>query len=149
MTFSLDADAVDFIDIHYHANPDLYKRRYCTIEAAQHYQRLNGACVLKSHLGETSIQASIALEQGLPVLPSVALNTIAGGINSKVIMRALAQMTTQATKLIVDLPTITGRQHQSKLARSLSSKNLSHVTLMPTAIWVYEDLSGFCILAPN
>jgi len=118
-----------FIDIHYHASPDLYDRRYHAIEAGTLYDSLNGAVVLKSHLGSTSVQATLANQLGLPVYPSVVLNAIAGGIHYKVITRALSEyQPTDAVKMIVHFPTITGRQFPSKLSRTLSQSSLSQYT---------------------
>jgi hypothetical protein len=115
-----------FIDIHYHASPDLYLRRFDALEAGRQYLSLGGAVVLKSHLGATSVQATLAQAQGLPVFPSVVLNQLAGGIDYRVVMRALAEYQPQIpTKLIVDFPTLTGRQYQSKLERQLSHDYLS------------------------
>lgn len=119
-----------FIDIHYHASPDLYERRLTALEAGICYQNLGGAVVLKSHLGATSVQATLAQSQELPVLPSLVLNHIAGGIDYRVIIRALAEYQPQiAAKMIVHFPTITGRKFQSKLARELISDTLSKETL--------------------
>ncbi|TAK75003.1 MAG: hypothetical protein EPO11_06140, partial [Gammaproteobacteria bacterium] len=89
MVFSLDQ--ADFIDIHYHANPDLYKRRYSAIEAGKLYQYQKGAVVLKSHLGATSIHASLAQQEGLPVFPSIVLNAISGGIHYRSVLQALCE----------------------------------------------------------
>ncbi|MDP1602272.1 MAG: DUF6282 family protein [Legionella sp.] len=118
-----------FIDIHYHASPDLYKRSFNSIEAGKIYQSFNGAVVLKSHLGSTGIQATLAQELGLPVLPSLVLNSIAGGINYRVILRALVEyQPAMAAKMIVHFPTITGRKYTSKLARELSNPYLHEQT---------------------
>lgn len=115
-----------FIDIHYHAEPDLYQRRLTAIEAGKIYQSLQGIVVLKSHLGATSVQATLAQKQGLPVLPSLVLNHIAGGIDYRVILRALAEYQPLIpAKMIVHFPTITGRQFQSKLSRQLVHPALS------------------------
>jgi hypothetical protein len=119
----------DFIDLHYHAAPDLYKRRHSVFEAGKQYQDLNGAVVLKSHLGSTAVQATLAQQQGFPVFPSIVLNHIAGGIHYRPILQALAEYhPIIPSKLIVHLPTITGRQHQSKLSRE-SSQPLWHEKL--------------------
>ncbi|STX45004.1 Uncharacterised protein [Legionella donaldsonii] len=115
-----------FIDIHYHAEPDLYQRRLTAIEAGKIYQSLQGIVVLKSHLGATSVQATLAQKQGLPVLPSLVLNHIAGGIDYRVILRALAEYQPLIpAKMIVHFPTITGRKFQSKLSRQLVHPALS------------------------
>lgn len=110
-----------FIDVHYHASPDLYERKLTAIAAGELYQTLGGAVVLRSHLGSTSVQASLAQALGLPVFPSVILNKIAGGMDHRVVIRALAEyQSSHSMKMIVDFPTITGRAYGSKLSRKLS-----------------------------
>lgn len=110
----------NFIDIHYHADPDLYKRTYNALEAGKHYQQLHGAVVLKSHLGATTVQATLAQQQGLPVFPSIVLNKIAGGIHYRPVMQALSEYhPVIPSKIIVHLPTITGRKHKSVLSRQM------------------------------
>jgi Family of unknown function (DUF6282) len=128
-------EQIQFIDIHYHANPDLYTRRLNGIEAGLQYKKHQGACVLKSHLGATSIQSSLANAQGLAVFPSLTLNAIAGGINYRVILQALAEYSPQSTKLIVDFPTITGRKHHSKLQRTLTNEKLKKTTLQAETLF--------------
>lgn len=121
-----DLSDYKFIDIHYHASPDLFDRRFNAIEAGRIYQSFNGAVILKSHLGATSIQATLCQQLGLPVFPSVVLNHINGGINYRVILQALNEyQPVIASKMIVDFPTITGRAIQSKLSRQLSHSYLS------------------------
>ena len=115
-----------FIDIHYHANPDLYSRRWSALDAGRRYQSLNGAVVLKSHLGATSVQASLAQREGLPVFPSLVLNYIAGGLDYRVIMRALSEYhPVIPSKLLVHFPTITGRPYRSVLQRKVVDERLS------------------------
>ncbi|WP_028388886.1 DUF6282 family protein [Legionella fairfieldensis] len=119
-----------FIDIHYHASPDLYNRRLNVMEAGFCYQQMNGAVVVKSHLGATAVQATLAQNQGLPVLPSLVLNHIAGGIDYRVILRALAEYQPHvAARMLVHFPTITGRKFKSKLIRQLSHDYLSPHTM--------------------
>ncbi|MGC1182145.1 DUF6282 family protein [Legionella sp.] len=119
-----------FIDIHYHASPDLYERRWHAIKAGQIYQSLHGAVFLTSHLGATSIQATLAQQLGLPVFSSLVLNHIAGGINYRVILQALNEyQPVIAAKMLVHFPTITGRPFQSKLSRKLSYNKLSKYCL--------------------
>jgi hypothetical protein len=118
-----------FIDIHYHASPDLYQRRWTAIEAGQHYQALGGAVVLKNHLGSTSIQATLLQKLGLPVFPSLVLNASAGGIHTDVILHALAEyQPTIPSKLLVHFPTITGRTYRSLLQRNLVHEHLKEYT---------------------
>lgn len=126
---SMSTNQFDFIDIHYHASPDLYKRRYHAFDTGKHYKDLNGAVVLKSHLGSTSLQATLLQKQGLPVFPSVVLNKIAGGIHYRTVIRALAEYNPIIpTKLIVHFPTITGRTHQSRLNRKITHPILRQFT---------------------
>lgn len=114
-------DDYTFIDIHYHASPDLYQRRWNALKAGEIYARLQGAVFLTSHLGATSIQATLAQQSGLPVFPSVVLNHLAGGIDYRVIIQALNEyQPVIASKLLVHFPTITGRAFTSKLPRELS-----------------------------
>ncbi|AOW53554.1 DUF6282 family protein [Legionella pneumophila] len=122
-------EKLKFIDIHYHAAPDLYIRRRNAIEAGRLYHSLCGTVVLKNHIGSTGIQATIAQEMGLPVFPSVVLNHINGGINYRVVIRALSEYQPLFSgKMIVDFPTITGRKLQSKLSRELTHNNLKQYT---------------------
>lgn len=119
-------DSYKFIDIHYHATPDLYNRRWHAIEAGHIYKSCHGAVVLKSHLGATSVHATLAQRLGLPVLPSLVLNSIAGGIDYRVIIRALIEYQPLiSAKMIVHFPTITGRTFQSKLTRPLTHPHLN------------------------
>lgn len=120
----------DFIDIHYHARPDLYYRLYNAIECGKKYRDLNGAVVLKSHLGSTSAQATLAQESGYPVFASLVLNDIAGGLDYRIILSALCEyQPIIRTKLLVHFPTITGRSHESKLKRKLMHSDLEKYSL--------------------
>ncbi len=124
-------DQFEFIDIHYHANPDLYHRRLQALDAGRAYQALNGVVVLNSHLGATSVQATLAQCEGLPVLASLALNHVAGGIDYRVVLRALAEYQPMLTaKMIVHFPTITGRKIQSRLQRQMAHPHLNAHTLV-------------------
>ncbi len=120
----------EFIDIHYHASPDLYNRRWNAIETGQQYAALNGAVVLKSHLGSTAVQATLAQQAGYPVFASLVLNSIAGGLDYQVIIRALCEyQPVISANLLVHFPTITGRKHSSKLNRQLVHANLQPYAL--------------------
>lgn len=109
----------DFIDIHYHANPDTYTRRFSALEAGRAYKKLGGAVVLKSHLGDTCSVADTCRTSGLPVFGSTSLNAISGGVNLSVIERALSihRSNAQCGRLIVDLPTVVETAHKSTLTR--------------------------------
>ncbi|KTD52756.1 DUF6282 family protein [Legionella quateirensis] len=123
-------DDYKLIDIHYHANPDLYLRRWDALEAGKIYQSINGAVVLKSHLGATSIQATLAQRIGLPVLPSLVLNHIAGGINFRAVLQALNEYQPLIpARMIVHFPTITGRKIKSRLSRTVTHPELAPYSL--------------------
>jgi hypothetical protein len=126
---------LDFIDIHYHAMPDLYVRKYNVFDVGKKYSQLKGAVVLKSHLGSTSVQASLAQIQGLPVFPSIVLNRFSGGIDYRNVLQALSEYNPIfPSKMIVHFPTITGRKHKSRLSREFSNKNISQIALEPETI---------------
>lgn len=129
----------NFIDVHYHAGPDAYLRRHSAVQAGHHYQAQNGWVVLKNHLGCTAAQAWEAREQGLPVSGSIVLNEIAGGIDWRVVERSLCQHGAADLRFIVHLPTVTGRSHTSRLARSLSHPILSERPIKPLTV---SDDSG-------
>ncbi|MFI7292673.1 DUF6282 family protein [Streptomyces sp. NPDC050121] len=113
------AEQARFIDVHYHSGPDAYVRRWTAAEAGAHYARLGGWVVLKNHLGSTAAQAWEARRQGLPVSGSIVLNDIAGGLDLRPVRQAVIQHGEDSgLRLIVHLPTVTGRAHKSRLART-------------------------------
>jgi hypothetical protein len=119
------------IDLHYHANPDAYIRKYHAIEAGQYYQNRKYGVVLRSHLGSTVEVASLCQAMGLPVFGSINLNKINGGISYKNVMRALAANTSNTEyRIIVDLPTFRKSSHKSKLARQLSNPAYAKFALL-------------------
>jgi hypothetical protein len=122
-----------FIDVHYHAGPDAYLRRHSARAAGEHYRDHSGWVVLKNHLGCTAAQAWEARTCGLPVSGSVVLNEIAGGLDTRVVERSLCQHTADL-RFIVHLPTVTGRTHSSRLARTLSHPILSQRPIRPLTV---------------
>ncbi|MDG9884284.1 DUF6282 family protein [Pseudomonas sp. GD04058] len=127
----LDAE---FIDVHYHAGPDAFVRRHGVIEASRRYAALNGWVVLKNHLGCTAAQAWEARQEGFPVSGSVVLNEIAGGIDFRVVQRSLCQHGDSDARLIVHLPTVTGRAHQSRLKRNSAHWILDEHPIKPLTV---------------
>jgi len=127
-----------FIDVHYHAGPDAYLRRHSATAAGERYRHHNGWVVLKNHLGCTAAQAWEARARGLPVSGSIVLNEIAGGLDTRVVERSLCQHDADL-RFIVHLPTVTGRQHSSRLARTLSHPILSQRPIQPLTV---SDASG-------
>lgn len=124
----------EFIDVHYHAGPDAFVRRHGVIEAGRRYAALNGWVVLKNHLGCTAAQAWEARQEGLPVSGSVVLNEIAGGIDFRVVQRSLCQHGDSDARLIVHLPTVTGRAHTSRLKRNSAHWILDEHPIKPLTV---------------
>tara|TARA_B100001094_G_scaffold330678_1_gene396508 strand:- start:123 stop:803 length:681 start_codon:yes stop_codon:yes gene_type:complete len=114
---------LQFLDVHYHANPDSFKRRYHPIEAGSIYQKNSGACVLKNHLGSTTAFAQVAQSMQLPVFGSIVLNDIAGGLSAKPIQQSLTQYSfAHSGRLMVHLPTIVPTTHKSSMKRVKANK---------------------------
>lgn len=96
-----------FIDIHVHAEPDIYKRRYTVKSLGHELRTQNCAAVVKSHLGATTALACGARKEGLPILGSVTLNRYAGGIQRSVVEAAAAVNGSDAP-MVIWFPTLTG-----------------------------------------
>lgn len=124
----------EFIDVHYHAGPDAFVRRHGVIETGRRYAALNGWGVLKNHLGCTAAQAWEARQEGFPVSGSVVLNEIAGGIDFRVVQRSLCHHGDSDARLIVHLPTVTGRAHKSRLKRNSSHWILDEHPIKPLTV---------------
>lgn len=123
-----------FIDVHYHANPDAFVRRHGALEAGRQYAAHDGWVVLKNHLGCCAAQAWEARQEGLPVSGSVVLNEIAGGVDFRVVQRSLCLHGDSPARLIVHLPTVTGRKHNSSLKREIGHSLLQHSPILPTTV---------------
>jgi Family of unknown function (DUF6282) len=129
-----------FLDVHYHAGPDAYVRRHTAAAAGRRYAGHGGWVVLKNHLGCTAAQAWEARRDGLPVSGSLVLNALAGGIDHRVVVRAVAQHGTDSgLRLLVHLPTVTGRAHRSRLVRDLAHPLLADGGMPPLTV---SDESG-------
>ncbi|KPI04348.1 hypothetical protein OK074_4665 [Actinobacteria bacterium OK074] len=129
-----------FVDVHYHVGPDAYVRRHTATAAGARYAGLGGWVVLKNHLGSTAAQAWEARQQGLPVSGSVVLNDIAGGLDPRAVTQAVVQHGEDSgLRLIVHLPTVTGRSHRSTLSRTPSHPILERDGLRPLTV---TDESG-------
>lgn len=147
-------DRLDFLDVHYHANPDAYKRRFNAIEAGTAYQKMRGGVLLKSHLGCTSSVAATAQSMGLPVFGSVALNSIAGGLDLRSIKQSLCYYSgnPHCGRLVVDLPTVVPTQHRSKLKRAYANDAVERFAQVPCQLGTeqqplfvgIDDLLDFC-----
>ncbi|AOR34683.1 hypothetical protein BFF78_29780 [Streptomyces fodineus] len=124
-----------FVDVHYHVGPDAYVRRHTAASAGATYAGLGGWVVLKNHLGSTAAQAWEARRQGLPVSGSIVLNDIAGGLDPRVVEQAVIQHGDDSgLRLIVHLPTATGRAHKSRLARTPAHPLLAREGLRPLTV---------------
>lgn len=117
------AAALDFVDVHYHADPDVYKRKMTALDAGRAYRDLRGGVVLKSHLGCTGAAAALARSLGYPVFGSTSLNGIAGGLDVGVVARSLCLRSDgpHEPRLVVDLPTVVPTEHRSKLSRQYAN----------------------------
>ena len=124
-----------FIDVHYHCGPDAYVRRRTATTAAAAYAEHGGWVVLKNHLGSTAAQAWEARQQGLPVSGSVVLNDLAGGFDPRAVEQAVVQHGEDSgLRLLVHLPTVTGRTHRSRLARTPGHRLLARDGLRPLTV---------------
>lgn len=128
-------NSYEFIDLHYHAAPDLYDRRMDAINAARSYKELGGAVALRSHLGATSIHATLCQKNSLPAFATLSLNNANGGNNYKSILNALSNYQTEITyNLIVDFATIKPTKHTSLLSRKLCNPESSKSLLQPLSL---------------
>lgn len=120
----------DFIDLHFHANPDLYLRKHHVTEASDEYKKLNGCVLFQNHLGYTGNLDSLG-----NVMDSLILNNIAGGIDCKSIEKVLqGRNKEKPNKLLVIFPNITGRKHVSKLQRNISNEQLAKTAFVPEVL---------------
>lgn len=106
------------VDVHYHAGPDLYRRRLTTGGAGRAYAEIDGWVVIKSHLGCTAASAWEARQEGLPVSGTVVLNDLAGGVHPRVVEHAVyTHGEDSPARLVVHLPTLVGPAHPTRLRR--------------------------------
>jgi hypothetical protein len=140
-------ERLDFLDVHYHASPDAYKRKFNAIEAGTAYQAIRGGVLLKSHLGCTSAVAATAQSMGLPVFGSVALNSIAGGLDLRSIKQSLCYYNGNAHcgRLVVDLPTVVASQHLSKLQRAYANDAVKRFAQEPCFLGDDQQVLFPCI----
>ncbi|PRP68935.1 hypothetical protein BUE93_19520 [Chromobacterium amazonense] len=111
-----------FLDVHYHAAPDAFRRRHGVIETGRRYQALQGGVVLKNHLGDSVASAEAARALDLPVFGSTVLNAVAGGPCRRALEASLCRLQSEHSgRLLVHLPTVTGTSHRSRLSRSHSN----------------------------
>lgn len=133
--FEYWAPRLHFLDVHYHARPDSYHRRYSTFEAGQRYARLQGGVVLKNHLGSVSALAATMQEMSLPVFGSVVLNAAAGGMSLNTVRQALSQYQFRdAPRLLVHLPTVIPTAHKSALSRTFSNEYARYFAGQPLSV---------------
>ncbi len=121
---------LDFIDLHFHANPDLYVRKHHVTGASNEYKKLNGGVLFQNHLGYTG-----SLDTLGNVMDSLILNHVAGGINYKNVERILQSRSQEKpNKLLVIFPNITGRKHVSKLKRNISHEKWLDAAFVPEVL---------------
>lgn len=81
------------IDLHVHAGPSFFDRKYDSIELAQECRDIGlGGIVLKSHFGNTNAQVTMARKRnpGVGLFSSVTLNSFIGGFNPVAVEYAIA-----------------------------------------------------------
>jgi len=146
-----------FLDIHYHANPDTYLRRFDALEVGRQYAALKGGVVLKNHLGGCTQMASVPAAEDLPVFGSLVLNPIAGGLSVRAVQQELCFRSPEANnRLIVHLPTQVVHKHQSVLKRDFSNASVASYSLNPEPLSTNDgrlrsevrDLFDFAETAP-
>ncbi|MGE9616353.1 MAG: DUF6282 family protein [Solitalea-like symbiont of Acarus siro] len=125
---------LNFIDIHYHVNPDSYRRRYNSIKAGKIYKDLKGMVVLKNHLGSSVAIAETAYLENLPVLGSLVLNKIAGETWKTIIQQNLCMYNKDCFRLLVHLPTIVHSHHKSTLKRCTTNTYIQKFALAPSSL---------------
>lgn len=126
---------LEFLDVHYHASPDSYQRRYNVNEAGKIFASLSGGCVLKNHLGSSTALASLAQEMQLPVFGSVVLNDIAGGLSVKSVQQALCQYYfPHSGRLLIHLPTVVRSAHNSVMNRKVANNAVQKFANKPQKI---------------
>ena len=134
------SERLEFLDVHYHANVDQFKRRYNAVEAGEMYRNLKGGVVLKNHLGSCATLASLAQSFDLPVFGSIVLNDISGGLKVQPIKNALCQYEFKHKgRMLVHLPTIVPNKHKSKLIRSYTNKQVIDFVNKPIKITGDDD----------
>lgn len=80
------------IDVHVHAGPSFFDRKYDAIELAREYAAAGmGGFVLKSHFGNTHKPAEMAAQRvsELEIYSAITLNTFVGGFNETAVSHAL------------------------------------------------------------
>jgi len=87
----MTADVSGAIDIHVHAGPSFFERKYDAIELADAFAASPMAgFVLKSHFGDTHKPARLAAKRtDVDVYSAVALNSFAGGFNPVAVEHAV------------------------------------------------------------
>lgn len=110
------------LDVHYHARPDSFFRRYSAHQVGCIYTENNSGVVLKSHLGSTAAIATCLQEQNLAVFGSIVLNHSTGGLSLRAIKTALSEYQfPYQPRLLVHLPTIILTEHKTRLQRSFAT----------------------------
>ncbi|MEK5082505.1 DUF6282 family protein [Bacillus sp. FSL H8-0515] len=124
-----------FLDLHVHAWPDTYNRRYTIFNLGEELKANNGAAVMKSHLMATTPLAHMAREMGLPLFGSITLNQYNGGINRSVVEAAIAANGPDDSSMIIWFPTLTIPSNKPK-----TKQTTSHPVLAENAV-KYERVS--------
>lgn len=117
---------IPFFDLHVHAEPDTYSRRYSPLRLGEEMKRAGAGAVIKSHLTATTGVARLAREQGYPIYGSVTLNRYAGGISVQTVQAALAANGLDAP-MVIWFPTLTGHGHKPRISQAKSHPVLEKI----------------------
>lgn len=124
----MTADVSGAIDVHVHAGPSFFDRKYDAIELAEEFAAspMDGF-VLKSHFGDTHKPARLAASRAdVDVYSAVALNSFVGGFNHVAVEHAV-----ETGARVVWLPTFSAANFQPEgIGRDFpfSRQNLRAVT---------------------
>lgn len=118
------------IDLHVHANPDLYARPFDEIEIAQKARGAGYRGVLfKSHHTTNADRAYILnkLVDGVRVFGNITLNQTVGGINPQAVYAAAKLGVTE-----VKMPTVHAAHHIRIMGRPTSSSTKNSLPFCPS-----------------
>lgn len=106
------SDVAGAIDVHVHAGPSFFDRRYDAVELAEVAAEEDMAgLVLKSHFGDTHKPAGLAARRtDIDVYSSVTLNSFVGGFNPVAVEHAL-----ETGARVVWLPTFSAANFQPEV----------------------------------
>lgn len=115
-----------FFDLHIHANPDTFIRRYSAVSLGDELKKSFAAGVLKSHSQITTGIAYTMRLLGYPIYGSIVLNPHNGGLNLNIVKSAIAANGTN--QMIIYFPTTVNNNHVSKMKQNKSHDILDEIS---------------------